>query len=87
MEDKILQIAIDFEHGIISQKERIIRLYELRASVNSWIPVNEFKPPNEEVLARDSLGNIYLTHWRDNYTIFTCQNKGESSNGWSWKYV
>lgn len=50
--------------------------------------VEDELPPNDvELLVRDPDGIFHLTSWRPAYNIFTCQERGESTIGWSWRAI
>jgi hypothetical protein len=58
----------------------------LLVSENEWISVYlQYPPENIQVLAKSPSGMVHLCHWRPAYNIFTCQEKRESSDDWSWK--
>lgn len=48
-----------------------------------------FNPPPSgvELLVLNPNGLVQLSHWRHGYSIFTCQSKGESTDGWYWKEI
>lgn len=75
-----LQLPNDiFDHQVIA---------EILTYTKRWIPVSEQEPPSGvEVLAKSPEGLIHLINWRPAYKIFACQNKEESTYGWSWKTV
>ncbi len=53
-----------------------------------FVSVNDYEPPTGvELLARCPNGTTHLCSWRATYGIFTCQNKIESTWGWSWKLI
>jgi hypothetical protein len=55
------------------------------AVLGSFTLVSDKEPPKgRELLVRSDSGVYHLTHWRPAYRIFTCQNKGEDTWGWSW---
>lgn len=55
---------------------------------NRFISVDEQTPPlSIELLAKSPEGVVYITHWRPAYSIFTCQEKTESYDGWVWKLI
>jgi len=55
---------------------------------NSFIAVSEKEPPkHKELLVQSPDGQNYLASWREAYSIFTCQNKGEDSLDWKWKEI
>jgi len=55
---------------------------------NSFISVGEKEPPKHiELLVQSPEGQNYLVSWREAYSIFTCQNKGENSFDWKWKEI
>lgn len=71
-----------------ARKLGFIAGYNTAQHLNRWIPVSEQEPPSGvEVLAKSPEGLIHLINWRPAYKIFTCQNKEESTYGWSWKTV
>lgn len=53
-----------------------------------WKNVFEETPPkNVELLAKSPEGVIHLCSWRETHSIFTVQNKNESSFNWQWKHI
>lgn len=69
----------------------LIKTKELPNLINKqldFILVSEQKPPHQiELLVKSPNGIIYLSSWRPAYSIFDCQDKSESSYGWSWKLI
>jgi hypothetical protein len=55
---------------------------------NEWKTVLEETPPsNIELLVQSPRGTNHLASWRESYSIFTCQEKSESSSLWKWKLI
>jgi hypothetical protein len=55
---------------------------------NRFISISEKEPPsNIELLVQNPEGQNHLAHWRKEYSIFSCQAKGEDSFGWKWKLI
>tara|TARA_R110002126_G_scaffold135620_2_gene279949 strand:+ start:792 stop:974 length:183 start_codon:yes stop_codon:yes gene_type:complete len=56
--------------------------------VDTWIKISDQEPPkNIEVLAQCPKGVNYLTSWRTNYAVFSCQRELDSSWDWKWKLI
>lgn len=50
--------------------------------------VSDVEPPHDvEILVKSPTGIIHLSHWRPSYNIFTCQDKSDSTDGWSWRTI
>jgi hypothetical protein len=55
---------------------------------NEWKTVLEETPPsNIELLVQSPEGINHLASWREGYSIFTCQEKSETSSHWKWKLI
>jgi hypothetical protein len=84
MKDKIRQEVMKVynqTHDVDEVVDNIITLFD-------FIDVIDETPPkNIELLAKSPTGVIHLTSWREAYSIFSCQCKGESTYGWSWKNI
>lgn len=53
-----------------------------------WKTVLEETPPsNIELLVQSPEGINHLASWREGYSIFTCQEKSETSSHWKWKLI
>ena len=60
----------------------------LNKEVSLWVCLIDKQPPlNTEILAKDTKGKIFLTTWRSEYGIFSCQGKRDSVYGWVWKEI
>lgn len=61
---------------------------EMEKEQDRWKTVFEETPPiHTELLIKSPEGIIHLASWRESYSIFTCQCKGESNLGWQWKKI
>lgn len=88
MEDKIIELL---RKNRIGEEKAIYLAHELLflfSVSNSFISVDEKEPPkHKELLVQSPDGQNYLASWREAYSIFTCQNKGEDSFDWKWKEI
>jgi len=58
------------------------------AFAEEWLKVDDEMPPSsDDLLAKSPEGIIHLTNWRPAYNIFCCQNKYESTIGWTWRPI
>lgn len=74
----------DMENAV-KDYEKQLRLYSVS---NSFISVGEKEPPkHKELLVQSPDRQNYLASWRETYSIFTCQNKGEDSFDWKWREI
>ena len=61
---------------------------EWQATKNPWTLVSFNQPPsNVELLVQSPAGVNHLANWREAYSIFTCQDKSESSADWKWRLI
>jgi hypothetical protein len=84
MKEQILKIADQLKYDDITSDHAQNLLLDLFGVSGGWVYVNEKKPPDHiELLAKSPEGTIYLVNW----SIFTCQCKGEDSDNWQWKLI
>lgn len=85
--DNLIQEAaeqFEYTNGIYGFKEGV----KWQKKRSDWKTVSEQTPPDSiQVLVQDPYGKYYLTSWRKSYSIFSCQEKTESSIDWKWKPI
>jgi hypothetical protein len=65
----------------------VVDMFDL-SEASTWIKISDQEPPkNIEVLAQCPKGVNYLTSWRTNYAVFSCQRELDSSWDWKWKLI
>ena len=86
--DTLNDIISGLKWGNLDPIEAHDRVLALFGVSNSFISVGEKEPPkNIELLVQSPEGQNHLASWREAYSIFTCQNKGEDSFDWKWKEI
>ena len=83
--DNILEGFHLNEYDLLEVRKKLLDLFSVS---NSFISVGEKEPPkHKELIVQSPDGQNYLASWRESYSIFTCQNKGEDSLEWKWKEI
>ena len=69
-------------------KEQYFKQAKEMEKEQQWKTVLEETPPsNIELLVQSPEGINHLASWREGYSIFTCQEKSETSSHWKWKLI
>ena len=88
MKIKIFDIIAATRTGDKTVEDATQELLNLFSVSNSFIFVSEKEPPkHKELIVQSTEGQNYVSFWRADYSIFTCQNKGEDSFNWKWKEI
>jgi hypothetical protein len=83
LEEKLRGDGFAFTDNISEQAKEMEKKQQ-----NEWKTVLEEIPPsNIELLVQSPEGINHLASWREGYSIFTCQEKSESSSHWKWKLI
>lgn len=83
--DKIMQ-----QRNMVTSEEMERKLIKevLQENLNYFRYVKREIPPiNTDLLVVSPDGDYYIASWRPSYSIFTCQEKSESSLDWQWKFL